>query len=74
MPGNVSFIAGFAQSNVRVTFPFKVLHAHVHSQVGDTTPNTLGAFCESPGEDYDGQPCDFVHATCGTTVQDCHGR
>jgi len=34
----------------------------------------LGAFCESPGKDYDGEPCDFEHSTCGGTVQDCHGR
>lgn len=44
------------------------------SNVGDTSPNTLGAFCESPGESWDGQACDPVHATCGGTVQDCHGR
>ncbi|KAK7471947.1 hypothetical protein VKT23_000053 [Stygiomarasmius scandens] len=44
------------------------------SNVGDTSPNTLGAFCESPGEEWDGQPCDFEHSTCGGTVQDCHGR
>ncbi|KAF9449265.1 Neutral/alkaline nonlysosomal ceramidase [Macrolepiota fuliginosa MF-IS2] len=44
------------------------------SNVGDTSPNTLGAFCESPGEEWDGQPCDPVHATCGGTVEDCHGR
>ncbi|KAG7441035.1 Neutral/alkaline nonlysosomal ceramidase [Guyanagaster necrorhizus] len=44
------------------------------ANVGDTSPNTLGAFCESPGEDYDGLPCDFDHSTCGGTVEDCHGR
>ncbi|KAK0209482.1 Neutral/alkaline nonlysosomal ceramidase [Armillaria fumosa] len=44
------------------------------ANVGDTSPNTLGAFCESPGKDYDGLPCDFDHSTCGGTVQDCHGR
>ncbi|KAL9712181.1 hypothetical protein Ac2012v2_005258 [Leucoagaricus gongylophorus] len=44
------------------------------SNVGDTSPNTLGAFCESPGEEWDGQACDPVHSTCGGTVQDCHGR
>jgi neutral ceramidase len=42
--------------------------------VGDTTPNTLGAFCESPGKPYDGLACDFNSSTCGGTVQDCHGR
>lgn len=44
------------------------------ANVGDTTPNTLGAFCESPGKPYDGQACDFNSSTCGGTVQDCHGR
>jgi neutral ceramidase len=44
------------------------------ANVGDTSPNTLGAFCESPGESYDGMACDFNHSTCGGTVQDCHGR
>ncbi|KAI0042653.1 Neutral/alkaline nonlysosomal ceramidase [Auriscalpium vulgare] len=44
------------------------------ANVGDTSPNTLGAFCESPGKAYDGQPCDFNSSTCGGTAQDCHGR
>ncbi|KAH9888505.1 Neutral/alkaline nonlysosomal ceramidase [Cubamyces lactineus] len=57
MPGNNTFVAGFAQSNV-----------------GDTSPNTLGAFCESPGQPWDGQPCDFDHSTCGNKTEDCHGR
>ncbi|KAJ6506372.1 Neutral/alkaline nonlysosomal ceramidase [Mycena vitilis] len=57
MPGNQTFVAGFAQANV-----------------GDTSPNTLGAFCESPGKPYDGQPCQANSSTCGGTVEDCHGR
>ncbi|KAF8883297.1 Neutral/alkaline non-lysosomal ceramidase-domain-containing protein [Infundibulicybe gibba] len=44
------------------------------SNVGDTSPNTLGAFCESPGQSFDGMACDFNHSTCGGTVEDCHGR
>ncbi|KAF9461830.1 Neutral/alkaline nonlysosomal ceramidase [Collybia nuda] len=44
------------------------------SNVGDTSPNTLGAFCESPGKDYDGMACESNHSTCGGTVEDCHGR
>ncbi|EGO00524.1 hypothetical protein SERLA73DRAFT_178361 [Serpula lacrymans var. lacrymans S7.3] len=44
------------------------------SNVGDTSPNTLGAYCESPGEPYDGQPCEFDHSTCGNRTEDCHGR
>ncbi|THH28983.1 hypothetical protein EUX98_g5201 [Antrodiella citrinella] len=57
MPGNNTFVAGFAQANV-----------------GDTSPNTLGAFCESPGEAWDGLPCSFEHSTCGNATEDCHGR
>ncbi|KAK7053720.1 Neutral/alkaline nonlysosomal ceramidase [Favolaschia claudopus] len=44
------------------------------ANVGDTSPNTLGAFCESPGQPYDGQPCQANSSTCGGTVTDCHGR
>ncbi|KAL1682695.1 Neutral/alkaline nonlysosomal ceramidase [Schizophyllum commune] len=44
------------------------------ANVGDTSPNTEGAFCESPGKEYDGLPCEEDHSTCGGTVQDCHGR
>ena len=35
---------------------------------------SLGAYCESPGKSYDGQHCEYEHATCGGYVQDCHGR
>src|SRR5882762_1776836 len=34
----------------------------------------LGAFCESPGQPWDGMPCDFNSSTCGGAAQDCHGR
>lgn len=44
------------------------------SNVGDTSPNTLGPVCQSPGKEWDGQPCDPDHSTCGGTVQDCRGR
>ncbi|KAK7691528.1 hypothetical protein QCA50_004927 [Cerrena zonata] len=44
------------------------------SNVGDTSPNTEGAFCESPGQPWDGQACEFEHSTCGNATQDCHGR
>ncbi|KAF7300950.1 Neutral ceramidase [Mycena indigotica] len=57
MPGQQTFVAGFAQANV-----------------GDTSPNTLGAFCESPGKPYDGQPCQANSSTCGGTAEQCHGR
>ena len=36
--------------------------------------SSLGAYCESPGEEWDGQPCEFEHSTCGNKTEDCHGR
>ncbi|KAF8526003.1 Neutral/alkaline nonlysosomal ceramidase [Hysterangium stoloniferum] len=44
------------------------------SNVGDTSPNTLGAFCESPGQPWNGLLCTFNTSTCGGAAQDCHGR
>ncbi|KAJ7435456.1 Neutral/alkaline nonlysosomal ceramidase [Mycena galericulata] len=46
----------------------------VQGAVGDTSPNTLGAFCESPGKPYDNQPCVANTSTCGGRVEQCHGR
>lgn len=40
------------------------------SNVGDTSPNVLGAFCE----DGSGLECDFKDSTCGGKTQACHGR
>ncbi|KAF7332848.1 hypothetical protein MVEN_02389700 [Mycena venus] len=37
----------------------------VQGAVGDTSPNTLGAFCESPGKPYDGLPCVANSHSCG---------
>ncbi|KAJ7190130.1 Neutral/alkaline nonlysosomal ceramidase [Mycena pura] len=50
------------------------LAGFVQSAVGDTSPNTLGAFCESPGQPYDGLPCVANSSTCGGAAQQCHGR
>ncbi|KIP08704.1 hypothetical protein PHLGIDRAFT_29473 [Phlebiopsis gigantea 11061_1 CR5-6] len=44
------------------------------ANVGDTSPNTEGAYCESPGQPWDGQLCSFDHSTCGNMTEDCHGR
>ncbi|QRV84242.1 hypothetical protein RhiJN_12258 [Ceratobasidium sp. AG-Ba] len=46
----------------------------VQANVGDTSPNTFGAYCESPGQPWDGQPCEYQKSTCGNKTQDCHGR
>ncbi|KZF19619.1 Neutral/alkaline nonlysosomal ceramidase [Xylona heveae TC161] len=40
------------------------------ANVGDTSPNVNGAFCE----DGSGLPCDFQDSTCGGKNGACHGR
>jgi neutral ceramidase len=40
------------------------------ANVGDTTPNVLGAYCE----DGSGSQCRLNDSTCGGKSQDCHGR
>lgn len=39
------------------------------ANVGDTSPNVLGAFCEDTG-----LPCRFNDSTCNGRTQGCHGR
>ncbi|KIX06802.1 uncharacterized protein Z518_04778 [Rhinocladiella mackenziei CBS 650.93] len=39
------------------------------ANVGDTSPNILGAFCEDTG-----LQCSFNDSTCGGRTQPCHGR
>lgn len=43
--------------------------AFCQSNVGDVTPNVLGAFCTDSGK-----PCDFQHSTCDGDNQRCLGR
>ncbi|XP_062100803.1 neutral ceramidase 2-like [Humulus lupulus] len=43
--------------------------AFCQSNVGDVTPNVLGAFCSDTG-----QPCDFNHSSCNGDNQLCLGR
>ena len=40
------------------------------ANVGDTSPNVLGAYCE----DGSGEECDFEDSTCSGKTQTCHGR
>lgn len=47
----------------------KVISAFCQANVGDTSPNTRGAFCMDTG-----LPCDAVHSTCNGRVQQCIGR
>lgn len=39
-----------------------------------TFSQSEGAFCESPGQPWNGQACSFEHSTCGNKTEDCHGR
>ncbi|GBG71279.1 hypothetical protein CBR_g8701 [Chara braunii] len=43
--------------------------AFAQSNVGDASPNVLGAYCLDTGE-----PCDFNHSTCGGRNELCYGR
>ncbi|KAI9881167.1 MAG: hypothetical protein M1830_007145 [Pleopsidium flavum] len=40
------------------------------ANVGDTSPNVLGAYCE----DGSGEECNFEDSTCGGRNEPCHGR
>lgn len=40
------------------------------SNVGDTSPNTLGAWCD----DGSGEMCTFENSTCAGISETCHGR
>ncbi|KAL8955861.1 MAG: hypothetical protein Q9183_006500, partial [Haloplaca sp. 2 TL-2023] len=40
------------------------------ANVGDTSPNVLGAYCE----DGSGEKCNFQDSTCGGRSELCHGR
>ena len=40
------------------------------ANVGDTSPNVLGAYCE----DGSNEPCRFEDSTCGGKTELCHGR
>ncbi|KAJ8612496.1 hypothetical protein MRB53_037425 [Persea americana] len=40
------------------------------ANVGDTSPNVLGAYCE----DGSGEQCDFQTSLCGGRNEPCHGR
>ncbi|KAF4550315.1 Hypothetical protein D9617_17g045820 [Elsinoe fawcettii] len=42
------------------------------ANVGDTSPNILGAWCESGPQR--GQQCDFKTSLCAGKTQPCHGR
>ena len=77
MPGNTTFVAGFVQANVGDTSPNTYVFFYcffIGALLKKSSYYSLGAFCESPGEPWDGQPCEAEHSTCGNATEDCHGR
>jgi neutral ceramidase len=55
------------QAPTRLSPPHLLILIHLQSR-------SLGAFCESPGQPFDGMPCQANTSTCGGTVEQCHGR
>ncbi|KAG9442130.1 hypothetical protein H6P81_017984 [Aristolochia fimbriata] len=54
---------------VRKTSESEFVGAFCQSNVGDVSPNVLGAFCIDTGK-----PCDFNHSSCNGNDQLCVGR
>ncbi|KAK6541901.1 hypothetical protein TWF694_007678 [Orbilia ellipsospora] len=71
---NKGVAAYLFETNVRNTATSSTDFVAGFSQasVGDTTPNTEGAYCENP--ENEGQLCTFDKSTCGGKSQGCHGR
>ncbi|KAB2029857.1 hypothetical protein ES319_D05G190200v1 [Gossypium barbadense] len=59
------FVQGF---KVRKNDGSRFVGAFCQSNVGDVTPNVLGAFCTDTGK-----PCDFNHSSCNGNDQLCVG-
>lgn len=56
------------QNDTRFTDDF--IAGFSQSNVGDTSPNILGAYCE----DGSGEKCRYTDSTCGGKTEPCHGR
>ncbi len=48
----------------------KFVSGFSQANVGDTSPNVLGAYCE----DGSGEKCNFEDSTCGGNNEPCHGQ
>ena len=84
MLGNNTLISGdnkgvaaalFEKSMPKSTDPYRILDPSFvagfsQSNVGDTSPNVLGAYCE----DGTGMQCNFEDSTCSGKNEPCHGR
>ncbi|KAM3425257.1 Neutral ceramidase [Cercospora zeina] len=77
MLGNNTLVTGDNKGVAAILFEKSTLDSSFvagfsQANVGDTSPNVLGAYCES-GE-QEGQQCDFKTSLCGNKTQPCHGR
>ncbi len=80
MLGNNTLISGDNKGVAAYLFEESVKHdgsaadgfvaGFSQANVGDTSPNVLGAYCE----DGSGEECNFEDSTCGGKSQPCHGR
>ena len=80
MLGNNTLISGDNKGVAAYLFEKSVQHSEEaalgfvagfsQANVGDTSPNVLGAYCE----DGSGSPCNFQDSTCGGRNEPCHGR
>lgn len=77
MYGNNTLVTGDNKGVAAYLFEMSVKDPHFvagfsQANVGDTSPNILGAYCEYG--DHAGEKCDFETSLCGNKTQPCHGR
>ena len=65
----ISSIARRVRSALRKADRPQFVSAFCQTNVGDVSPNVLGAFCIDTG-----LPCDFNHSTCNGKNELCYGR
>ncbi|PSS32664.1 Neutral ceramidase [Actinidia chinensis var. chinensis] len=65
----ISSIARRVRSALRKADRPQFVSAFCQTNVGDVSPNVLGAFCVDTG-----LPCDFNHSTCNGKNELCYGR
>jgi len=77
MLGNNTHVSGDNKGVASIMFEQSVasenpnfVAAFSQANVGDTTPNVLGAYCD----DGSGQECRLEDSTCGGKSETCHGR
>eukprot|EP01018_Ginkgo_biloba_P019685 Gb_04889 [translate_table: standard] len=65
----LSSVINRVRGSFRNTDKPQFVAAFCQSNVGDVSPNVLGAFCTDTG-----LPCDFNHSTCNGKNELCYGR